>query len=161
AAFHFDRPDRSVNLLGLTILTLYVGVPLVIFSVASWVNYKSTMQEVSRKEANLDLRSVLGEDEQNAYKLFQVNAAELKRYYDQALKQRALVFSLGIFCILGGFAVIGVTLYILAVPLASASLDEQVVVGVVGAVGAILANFIAVIFLQMFRSIVTSMVDFH
>jgi hypothetical protein len=93
--------------------------------------------------------------------MFQVNSSELKRYYDQALKQRALVFSLGIFCILGGFVVVGITLYILANPLADAPLNEKLVVGALGAIGGILANFIAVIFLHMFRAIVTSMVDFH
>jgi len=162
AVYHLSGTyDRGINLFITAFLALYIVIPLAIFGISIWANYGGTEQEIYRKEANLDLRGVLGDDEQNAYKLFQVNSAELKRYYDQALKQRALVFSLGIFCIMGGFAVVGVTLYILTEPLAQASLNEKIVVGVLGAVGGILANFIAVIFLQMFRSIVTSMVDFH
>jgi hypothetical protein len=156
-----SKVTRSDNLFLTGVFAIYFVVPLIIYGITFWANYGGERQEIDRKEAILDLRSVLGEDEQNAYKLFQVNSTELKRYYDQALSQRALVFSLGIFCILAGFAVIGVTLYILAKPLAHAEPSQRTVVAVLGAVGAILADFIAVIYLQMFRSIVASMVDFH
>lgn len=156
-----DSHNSGLHLFITAILWTYLIVPLTILCVSSWANSGSTRQEIYRKEANLDLRGALHGDEQNAFKLFQVNSSELKRYYDQALKQRALVFSLGIFCILGGFIVIGVTMYVLVYSLGSASLAEKLVVGGLGVVGGILANFIAVIFLHMFRAIVTSMVDFH
>lgn len=153
--------SRGLHLFIAAILWTYLIVPLTILCISSWANSGSTRQEIYRKEANLDLRAVLHNAEQNAYKLFQVNSSELKRYYDQALKQRALVFSLGIFCILGGFAVIGITMYVLIYSLPHASLAEKLVVGALGVVGGILSNFIAIIFLHMFRAIVTSMVDFH
>jgi len=156
-----SEADISITSFGL--LAFYVLVLLVIGGVTSASRYRHTTQEIYRKEADLDLRNVLGDNdnEQNAYRLFQVNASELKLYYNQALRQRALVFSLGVFCILAGFAVVAVTLFILAFPLHKANPNEKVVVAIVGSVGAILANFVAVIFLQMFRSIVASMVDFH
>ena len=158
AAIH-DTNDRSPFILSLILVIIYLGIPVAIVIAASLVDYDILKEDIYRKEASLDLGAVLRKEEERAYKLFQVNAAELKRYYDQALKQRALVFLLGIFCILGGFACIGATLAILN--RSSASLGVKITIGVVGAVSGILANFIAVIFLQMFRSIVSSMVNFH
>lgn len=153
--------NRGLHLFLTAIFWAYLVVPLTILGILSWANYGSIGQEIYRKEASLDLRSVLNKDEQNAYKLFQLNSSELKRYYDQALRQRALVFALGILCISGGFIVVGVTIYVLVNSLSQATIGEKLIVGGLGAVAGILANFIAVIFLRMFESIVTSMVKFH
>lgn len=156
-----DVYNRGLHLFLTAIFWTYLVIPLAILGILSWANYGSIGQEIHRKEASLDLRSVLNKDEQNAYKLFQLNSSELKRYYDQALKQRALVFILGILCISGGFVVVGVTIYVLVNSLAQANISEKLIVGGLGAIAGILANFIAVIFLRMFESIVTSMVKFH
>jgi hypothetical protein len=153
--------NRGLHLFLTAIIWAYLVVPLTILGILSWANYGSIGQEIYRKEASLDLRSVLNKDEQNAYKLFQLNSSELKRYYDQALRQRGLVFILGILCISGGFIVVGVTIYVLVNSLAHATIGEKLIIGGLGAIAGILANFIAVIFLRMFESIVTSMVKFH
>lgn len=107
----------------------------------------------------LDLRDLLNEDERRAQRLFQLHSLQLKRYYDQALRQRGYIFFVGVACIAGGFAVVGITLAI--VTRGRTDLDQQIVVAVVGSVGTILANFVAVVFLRMFTQTVRSMGDFH
>lgn len=117
--------------------------------------------EVRALRDDLDLRAVRDEEpEVRAQKLFQVHSNELKRYYDQALRQRGVIFAVGILCILAGFAVVGVALSLVdAAPANDAT--RKIVIGGLGAVGALLANFVAVVYLRMFSGTVRSMGDFH
>jgi hypothetical protein len=95
-----------------------------------------------------------------AEKLFKLHQFELKRYYDQTLRQGAVIFVFGIACILAGFAVIGVTLYVLTQQVGDDT-SAQVIVGALGGVGAILADFIAVVYLRMFTDTLRNVSDFH
>ena len=101
------------------------------------------------------------EKEKRAYNLFKLNGRELQRYYDQALWQRSSVFVLGVVCILGGFASIAWAFVVIGGLGATGDLNDKIVVAVLGGTGAILADFVAVIFLRMFSRIVKSTVEFH
>jgi hypothetical protein len=117
-------------------------------------------EEISEVDQRLDLAGLLDLNEQRANKLFQVSSLELKRYYDQGRRQRAWIFAFGIICILFGFAVVAAAFVVLYTD-KNADLSEKIVTASLGAVGAILANFVAVIYLRMFSSTLRSIVDFH
>jgi hypothetical protein len=109
----------------------------------------------------LDLRRIeTDQGEARAQKLFQSHAFEIKRYYDQALRQGRSIYYVGIVCIAMGFAVIGAA-FALVSSADSKDLSGQIIVGVLGATGAILANFIAVVYLKMFSDTVGALTSFH
>jgi nitrate reductase gamma subunit len=114
-------------------------------------------------DAEADLRELLKgkEDERRAQKQFQLQTHELELYYEQALRQRALIFFVGIVCILAGFGTIALAFVLLSDDSITKNLSEKIVVAALGAVSGILANFVAVIFLRMFSATVSSMTAFH
>jgi hypothetical protein len=117
-------------------------------------------EDAREAEAGLELGELLDVDQKRAHKLFQLNSAEVRRYYDQALRQRRYVFYLGVLCILGGFASVFIAFYLITRTPAP-ELPEKIVIAILGTVSGVLANFVALIFLNMFSTIVKSMVDFH
>jgi hypothetical protein len=121
---------------------------------------REVRREAAAVEETLDLSGLLGEDEKRAHKLFQINSAEVRRYYDQALRQRKYIFYLGVLCILLGFGSVFIAFSLIwrnpEIPV-----QEKVVIAILGTVSGILANFVALIFLNMFSAIVKSMVNFH
>ncbi|WP_377866439.1 hypothetical protein [Bacillus sp. R86525] len=120
--------------------------------------YITELQEV---ENELDLLSISHSSlEERSEKLFKHHHFELKRYYDENLKQSSWIFVVGIACILIGFAIIGITLYFL-ITNSSNELENKIIVASVGAIGAILSNFIAVIYLKMHSEAVKSLTEFH
>lgn len=96
--------------------------------------------------------------EMRAEKQFKIHQNELKRYYDQALKQGSIIFIIGIINLLAGIAIIFTTLYLLTT---RNSENSNVIVGIIGGSSGILTNFIAVIYLKMYSSITKSLNDFH
>ena len=92
--------------------------------------------------------------------MFQAHNAELKRYYDQALRQARSVYYVGIGSLFIGAGVIGGT-FALVLSSRASDLSEQIIVGALGAIGAILANFIGVIYLRMFSDTIKAMTGFH
>ena len=95
--------------------------------------------------------------EQRAERLYLKQQFELKRYYDEALRQSTSLSYIGAGCILGGFVVIGVTLGLVA----SGKSGSTVAIAVIGGVGGILANFVAVVFLQMHSSTIRALSSFQ
>jgi hypothetical protein len=71
------------------------------------------------------------------------------------------VFALGGICIPGGFASIAWAFVVISGLGTTGDVNDKIVVAVLGATGAILADFVAVIFLRMFTRIVKSTVEFH
>lgn len=140
-------------------LGVYAVLP-VVMAIVTHTTRRSLRRDMEEIAERLDLSELLTQEERRAQKLFQINSLELKRYYDQALHQRAMIFLVGVLCILSGFGVIGSALYLVDSSTTS-NLSEKIVVASLGAVGGVLANFIAVIFLRMFSDTVQSMVDFH
>ncbi|WP_241667708.1 TRADD-N-associated membrane domain-containing protein [Bacillus cereus] len=117
--------------------------------------------ELQELENELDLLSISHSSlEERSEKLFKHHHLELKKYYDENLKQSSWIFVVGIVCILIGFAIIGITLYFL-IANSSNELENKIMVASVGAIGAILSNFIAVIYLKMHAETVKSLTEFH
>jgi hypothetical protein len=83
----------------------------------------------------------------------------LRRYHDINLQQNTWVFSLGVLCILLGVAVIGVTFY-LVISVAQ-TLDAKVITGALGAIGSLLTNYIAAIYLKMHSAATANLAAFH
>ncbi|MED3089250.1 TRADD-N-associated membrane domain-containing protein [Bacillus toyonensis] len=119
------------------------------------------MTELLELENELDLLAISDSSlEERSEKLFKHHHLELKRYYDENLKQSSWIFLVGIACIVVGFAIIGITLYFLIANLSN-ELENKIIVASVGAVGAILSNFIAVIYLKMHSEAVKALTEFH
>jgi hypothetical protein len=94
-----------------------------------------------------------------AEKRFRINEQQLRRYYEQNLNQGAWVFWAGIGCVAFGIAAVALTFY--AVARASGQTEAQIVMGAVGAVGAILSNYVAAIYLKMHAAAAESLRAFH
>ncbi|WKA53438.1 TRADD-N-associated membrane domain-containing protein [Planococcus shixiaomingii] len=120
--------------------------------------YQTDLQEIEKELDLLD--TSLSSKEERAEKLFKHHHLELKRYYDENLKQSSWVFIVGIVCIFAGFAIIGFTLYLLYENLSS-EIENKIIIASIGAIGAILTNFIAVIFLKMHAETIKSLTQFH
>jgi hypothetical protein len=97
--------------------------------------------------------------ERRAEKLLRINEQQLRRYYNQNLRQGSWVFWAGIVCVAFGIAVVWLTFY--AVTQASGQTEAQVVIGAVGAVGAILINYVAAVYLRIHASAAESFTAFH
>jgi hypothetical protein len=98
-------------------------------------------------------------EETRADKLLRMNQAQLRRYHEMNLQQTMWIFFIGIGCLVVGVVIIGVTMYL--VRTAGTEAHEKIIIAVVGAVGGILANFIAAIYLQMHSATAKSLNQFH
>lgn len=113
-------------------------------------------------EGELDLVTTVEVSvEQRAEKLFKQHQFELQKYYNQTLQHSKWIFVVGVFCIFVGFAIIATTFWLVTKPHGDTAFQEKVLVSALGAVGGVLANFIAVIYLRMFSEILKSVTDFH
>ena len=113
-------------------------------------------------ENELDLLNISKDSiEQRAEKQFKFHQLELKRYYDQTLRQSSLIFYGGLFCLFLGFVVIGISLYFVFFSSATNVLSDKILFASLGAIGAILSNFIGIIFLKMHSETIKSLTEFH
>lgn len=143
-----------LELFNASLVLFFVIYPLVVTT----NEYTTELQEIVNE---LDLLSISYSSlEERSEKLFKHHHLELKRYYDENLKQSSWIFVVGIACILIGFAIIGITLYFLIANISN-ELENKIIVASVGAIGAILSNFIAVIYLKMHSEAVKSLTEFH
>jgi len=147
------------TLLGLT-GGLMLGVGFAVIAVLNYSRLSDRQQETRELRDQHDLHDLLDEErERRAQKQFQVHSHQLRRYYEQALRQRGVIFSIGVLCIGAGFGIIisaGLLIW-----LSDAELSEQIVVASLGAVGGILGNFVAVMYLNMFKETIKSIGAFH
>jgi hypothetical protein len=101
-----------------------------------------------------------------AEKLFLKQQFELKRYYDETLRQSTMLSYIGVLCIGAGFVVIALAFYLLTAPtVGGVELDlgttQQIVIGALAAAGGLMSNFIAVLYLRMHAGTVQAMTSFH
>jgi hypothetical protein len=149
--------DTELSLL----ILVYAGLFLA-YGVWARTEANSLFKDIEAIRSQQDLDEMLeGEElERRAMKLFQVHSQQLKRYYDQALRQRGFIFFTGIFCIAAGFSIIAMAFVLLKSATPASSL-EKILVAALGAIGGILGNFIAVVYLRMFSETVKSIGTFH
>ncbi len=121
---------------------------------------RALTEEITELSNELDLMDLFEAEERRATKLLQVNQFDLKRYYDQTLRQGNQIFYVGVLCILLGFAVVGVAFWLVQGNQLSSS-EDKIIVGALGAIGGVLANFIAVVYLRMFSATIESVGKFH
>ena len=151
---------KEVNVVFAAYLRIYAALALAAaFVTGSRIN---DLDADSREIANeLDLRMIGTKDiESRAQKLFQSHSHELKRYYDQALQHGRTIFFVGLACLLLGFVVIGASLW-LVVERGGSGSSQDFILGGLGAVAGILANFIAIVYLRMFSDTVQATTGFH
>lgn len=139
---------------------LLYGIP---FLLAPIIRPLSELQiQIKDLENELDLlRVTVSPAEQRAEKLFKSHQYELKKYYDQTLRHSSVIFIVGIGCILIGFALVGWALSKVWSSDQSSDTTAKIVVASLGAVGGILANFIAIIYLRMYSETIKALTEFH
>jgi hypothetical protein len=131
-------------------------------SVALAASNRTSELDLFDVDQELDLLSFFNANqEQRAERLFKIHQSELKKYYDITRRQSSWIFYVGVGCIALGFVVVVVALCLVAIQLPNAQLSDKLVVGGLGAVGSLLSNFIAAIYLRMYTSTVTSLTEFH
>lgn len=133
-----------------------------LFLTARWILFPIRILENKIDELNNDIELATidpSEIEKRAERLFNKHQLELQKYYDLTLSQSKLIFFGGIFCILIGVGIVFVTLY-LVFNLAS-SITEKIIPAILGSIGAILTNYIAVVYLKMYSETTNSLTIFH
>jgi hypothetical protein len=131
---------------------------------SSFVNERGKLREVEDDIEQISFQKDmvaygLHEREIMAEKLLRINDFQLRRYYDLNLRQNRWVFGLGVGCIVVGVLIIAATIY--ALNIKSTDLQTKQITAVLGAVSAILTNFIAAIFLKMNAGANESLTAFH
>jgi hypothetical protein len=183
-----QRLLRDVGLFGAFVtpaigLSVFVSVPsggkvatavgALIFETLFGALFAASRQRMRTLESDmrqLDYeRGLLTEDatrEVRAEKLFLKQQFELKRYYDETLRQSTMLSYIGVLCIGAGFVVIALAFYLLTAPtVGGVELDlgttQQIVIGALAAAGGLMSNFIAVLYLRMHAGTVQAMTSFH
>jgi hypothetical protein len=139
---------------------LYLGVGLFAW-VSGVANVRDADTDIQRITEEIDLRHKNDTNQgERAEKLFLSHGSDLKRYYDQALGQAKNVYYVGVASLLLGVVVVLGTLVLIATGVTSGT-RQQIVVGALGVVTALLSNYIAVVYLRMFSDTVSAMTGFH
>jgi hypothetical protein len=163
-ALFLAAPIWALAVPGAQIGSIYIGCYGVAFLGLAALNrqrVRTLDEEVTELNNELDLVAIIDRDgERRATKLLQINQFDLKRYYDQTLRQGNQIFYVGLVCILLGFAVIGAAFWLIQSGRIG-GLPNKIVVASLGAIGGALANFIAVIYLRMFSETIKSVGQFH
>lgn len=131
--------------------------------IVGWMAFspKEIELEMRQVEDELDLLGIGDTSrEQRAQKLLKLHQSELKRYYDQTLRQSSIIFVAGLGCILLGFVVIGGSLYVVWHS-PGGEMNQKLILGGLGAIGGVLSNFVAAMYLKMFTQTVLSLTEFH
>jgi hypothetical protein len=154
---------------GMKIMPGIIGVyGMAILLVAFGTRAGIRRSEVAEEELDykIDLqRYRVSVPEARAEKILRLNDFQLRRYYESTLRQNGFVFWLGIFCIILGVAISALALWFVAGPtsasLGSKGLGDKIVTAVLGAVGALLTNYVAVIYLKMHAEAAKNLVTLH
>lgn len=135
-------------------LASYVGGFLIAPDLIDW--------QIRDAEIKLQLSADAAALEQmRALKLFKSHEFELQRYYSTTLRHSRIVLWVGILCVFLGFIIIGGAAWLVFRSPASGGNVTEIVVGVLGAIGGILANYVAAIYLQMHAATSRALSDFH
>ena len=148
----------AVGICGASATVLAIG--LFVFSVDHRDEERRSCDNLKRLEFECDLLQLQPDgDECRAEKMLGNNDSQLRSYYELNLAQCSKIFWVGILCLCGGIGVIAATLQ--AVKMSPDDGHTQIIIGVVGAVGSLLINFVAAIFLKMHSEILLILKEFQ
>lgn len=151
--------DTSADRSFLSILVLYILMPFAFIPMTRG-RLNTLSEDIQQIDFEIDLKQFeVSRIESRAEKILRINSYQLRRYYDLNLNQNVWVFALGIFCMLLGVSVISLTLYLILTK--ASSTESKIIIAVIGSVGSILANYIAVIYLKMHASATSNLGSFH
>lgn len=145
---------------GLTgLFSLYIIIPIALLP-SFRIRLRNIEEELKNLDFEIDLQQFeVSKKESRAEKILLINNYQLRRYYDLNIIQNIWVFGLGIFCIILGIGVIGLTFY-LVIEVAN-KFELKIITAAIGTVGSFMTNYIAVIFLKMHASATTNLSAFH
>lgn len=173
----FDNLKKAVPIIGFTISAalfimyyIFESKPLAIigsFYLVVAIAYpltnvgKSIELEIDALQSEISLKST-GTDatEERAERLFKSHEIDLKRYYDLALKQNSSIFIAGLICLILGFVFIGLTISFLYYN-QKTEIEIQLLIGIIGSLGSLMTNFIALVYLRMYSNTLKSFSAFH
>jgi hypothetical protein len=113
----------------------------------------SLEHDAQELEDEIDLRQMGSASlEQKAHKLLRIQQHQLSVYLEQILEQGRVIFVVGIGAMLVGVGVVMFTIWETA-NMVTVDVWQKAVVASVGAIGAILTNYVAVIYLKMFSDV--------
>jgi hypothetical protein len=123
--------------------------------------FRELDDEVLKIDQEFDrIKAIIQNPHRKALKLFQNHSLELRRYYGQVLRHASFIFWVGIACIVLGFGVVGVALWLLTTSELPSDTDK-IVGAILGLAGGVLANFVGVIYLRMYSATIGSLNTFH
>jgi hypothetical protein len=126
---------------------------------ANRVRKKSLVSDLEEIALEEELSKIQGDANlKAAEKMLRASNFEVRRYYDLNLRQNRSVNSLGISCVLAGLAIMVYALYVIR---STNEFRSEVITAILGGLGTILANYVAVIYLKMNSSASEMMGAFH
>lgn len=137
-------------------LSLVMACTLPVLS--SRMNRLEEDEQILEFEIDLE-RFKVSDQELRAEKILWLHQAQLRRYYELNLRQNAWVLAFGVACVCLGGLLVGGTLFLVLKQ--ARAIDEQIVVGVLGSVGAFLANYVATMYLKMHSAVANDLGTFH
>jgi hypothetical protein len=148
------RPD--------VIAAYLAGVALVFLLLCLLSTPRDIERQIGTLENEIELRKgQVSEQESRAERLFRLHQLELDKYYQQTLEHSSWIFLVGMVCLLAGFAVIGLSLYLLVDAVNGRQAWDKAIVGVLGSISGILSSYIASIYLRMYAQTAQSLTVFH
>ncbi len=150
--------DGSLSIVPIIFL-LYGIMPLTLLPFAR-VRLRNAEEDLQDLDFQIDLeRYEVSPRESRAEKMLRINSLQIRRYHDVNITQNIWVFTLGVFCMLLGVGILAGTLWFIGTY--AESLDTKIISGALGAVGTVLVNYIAAIYLRMHATANRNLGDFH
>jgi hypothetical protein len=141
------------------VLLAYVLAPLALAPTFR-MRLRNLETDIQDTDFLIDLQQFeVGKEESRAEKVLRINEFQLRPYYDMNLRQNSWVFTLGVACMLLGVLVIVLSLYL--VLKVAPTIEGKIIVAALGAIGSVLTNVVAAIYLRMNASASQNLAAFH
>jgi hypothetical protein len=152
-----------------SVLLALAALGILIAGALYWFSTGETDERIRKLEIEIEIADD-SEAERDAYRLFQLHQIELNRYYNHTLRNSRVLMAAGLLCLAVGVGIVGGTIWWVtrAVPQTggdaqAAATDWRItaLVALLGAVGGILANYVAALYLKMHAAASQALNDFH
>jgi hypothetical protein len=152
-----NTPASAAALLGSIVLSF--------LSLLVAVNCRANQNrlEAANEEAQFEIDLIqypVKDWEIRAEKTLIQNDRRLRRYYDQNLAENDKLYYLGTLCILLGIVILCVSLFAIYKS-DKRPLDSKIIIAVLGAIGSLLTNYVAAIYLKMHADASRNLGTFH